>query len=193
MDDSIWTGTLASLRDRMAGSDPVPAGVSAAAVTATFALGLVTKVLTICGRRKSFAGDRNRLMAIIEAAHRESAILQRAADQDIAAFELYMRSRALGQPDLSDAIDIPTDAVRAAARGLDLSVEAAGMVHAFVASDLGAAASLLAGAVRAMLLSIEFNMRQIGQPSSELRHLEEHAIQQAEAVRRRVLEIIAGR
>jgi len=194
MDDSIWTGTLASFRERVAGAEPVPAGVSAAAVTATFALGLLTKVLAICGRRKSFAGDRRRLSEIMEAARRESAILERAADQDIAAFQRYMQSRALGQPDLTAAIEIPMDAIHAAVVGLDLCAEAAGMVHAFVAADLGAAATLLASAIQAMLLSLDFNFSQLG--SKELptanRQLEEHALHQAEAVRRRVLEIIAG-
>ncbi len=170
----------------------MPAGVSASAVTATFALGLLTKVLAICARRKDFAGDPKRVTAMIESAQRESAVLQRAADQDIAAFEHYMKSRALGQPDLRAVIEIPMDAVRAAGVGLDLCVEAAGLVHAFVAADLGAAATLLASAIQAMLLSLDFNFRQLG--SGELpnatRQLEEHALDQAEAVRRRVLEII---
>ena len=41
MSDSIWTATLATFRDRVAGLEPVPAGVSAAAVSATFGLGTV--------------------------------------------------------------------------------------------------------------------------------------------------------
>ena len=71
--DSIWVGSLAAFRERVASSDPVPAGVSAAAVAATFALGLLTKVLAICARRKDFAGDPKRVTAMIESAQRESA------------------------------------------------------------------------------------------------------------------------
>ncbi|HUA19855.1 MAG TPA: cyclodeaminase/cyclohydrolase family protein [Bryobacteraceae bacterium] len=193
MEDSIWTGTVASLRGRIAGPDPVPAGVSAAAVTATFALGLLCKVLTICARRNKFTGDRNLLHTILEAARAESTILERAADQDIAAFQLYMESRALHRAGSIDAtIDVPMDAVRAAARGLHLCVPAVDLVHPFVAPDLGAAASLLAGAIRAMLLSIRYNTRQLasGEPPAELQQLEERALEQAEIVRRRVLELI---
>jgi len=190
--DSIWSGSLAAFRERVAGSDPVPAGVSAAAVTATFALGLLTKVLGICARRKDFAGDPKRVTAMIESAQHESAVLQRAADQDIAAFEHYMQSRALGQPDLRAAIEIPMNAVHAAMVGLNLCEEAAGLVHAFVAADLGAAATLLASAIQAMLLSLDFNFHQLG--SGELpnatRQLEKLALEQAETVRHRVLEII---
>ena len=199
MDDSIWTGTLSSFRERVASPDPVPAGVSSAAVSATFALGLLTKVLAICVRRKNFAGDPKRVAAIIEAAQRESAILERAADQDIAAFEHYMKSRALGQPDLGPAIEIPLEAIRSAARGLDLCSEAAGLVHAFVAADLGAAATLLASAIEAMRLSVDFNLRQLpsGKASSniasESQQLVEGARHQAQEIRRRIAEIIASR
>jgi methenyltetrahydrofolate cyclohydrolase len=195
MEDSIWTGTLASLRDRIAGTEPVPAGVSVAAVTATFALGLLSKVLAICGRRKKFTGDRNLLATIIESARRESVILERAADQDIAAFQRYMESRALHQSgSISATIDVPMEALRAAARGLDLCVQAVDLVHAFVAPDLGAAAALLAGAIRAMLLSIDSNLRQLASAElpTELRQLDDRAIQQADAVRKRVREIIGA-
>ena len=103
-----------------------------------------------------------------------------------------MKSRASGQPDLRAVIEIPMAAVQAAVAGLDLCVEAAGTVHAFVAADLGAAATLLASAIQAMLLSLDFNFHQLdsGELPNATRQLEEHALEQAEAVRRRVLEII---
>ena len=57
--DSIWTNTLAAFRDRLGSLESVPAGVSAAAVSATLGLGLLTKVLEVARKRKDFAGDRD--------------------------------------------------------------------------------------------------------------------------------------
>ena len=39
MADSIWTETLATFRDRIASLEPVPGGVSVAAVSATLGMG----------------------------------------------------------------------------------------------------------------------------------------------------------
>jgi formiminotetrahydrofolate cyclodeaminase len=214
MEDSIWTATLASFRERVTGQEPAPAGVSASAVTATFALGLLTKVLKISSQRKNFPGDPQQVAALLDSAGRESAALARAADQDIAAFYRYLdclrlpratekqqaeRRQAMDAA-MHEAIELPLNAARAAARGLDLCMKATGLVHSFVAADLGAAATLLAGAVQAILLSVDFNVRQLdsgealrAQVPAESLQLENQALQHAEVIRKRVLEIIGGR
>ena len=85
---------------------------------------------------------------------------------------------------------------RCAVAGLDLCGEAAGLVHEFVAADLGAAAILLAGAVRATLLSVDFNLGQLPRDSqfcrdvlTERHQLHNHALQKADAL----VEQIAAR
>ncbi len=70
MSDSIWSATLEQFRDRLAGIESVPAGVSTAAVSATFALGLLAKVLAIAAKRKDFAGDRALVDALLDASAR---------------------------------------------------------------------------------------------------------------------------
>ena len=57
---------------------------------------------------------------------------------------------------------------RCAVTGLDLRADAAGFVHEFVAADFGAAAVLLAGAVRATLLSVDFNPGQLPRDASSI-------------------------
>jgi formiminotetrahydrofolate cyclodeaminase len=164
MSDSIWTVTLATLRGRVAGTEPVPAGVSAAAITAVFALGLVTKVLEIASQRKDFAGDRQLVDTLLDDARGMSALLSRLADDDIAAFHQYLDYRRRKQPmdaAIRRAIEVPLNVARAAASGIALCEKAAGLVHSFVAADLGAATALLAGAVRATLFSIEANLKQL--------------------------------
>ena len=171
MEASIWSASLAGFRERVAGTDPVPAGVAVSAVTASLALALLAKVLAIAGGRKAFAGDRQRIEALIDAARRESAGLTRLADEDIRVFNSYMdcirspktpeREQAMTAA-MREAIRVPMDAARSAVRGLDLCREASTMgVTGLTAADLGAAAALLSGAVDAMLLSVESNLRQI--------------------------------
>jgi len=162
--DSIWSATLASFRDRMATVEPAPAGVSAAAVSATFGLGLLIKVLQIASKRKDFAGERDLVRTLLNDARGLSEELSRLADEDVAAFHEYLdclRRKVPTDAALRQTIDVPLKVARAAASGLDLCAKATGLVHAFVASDLGAASTLLAAAVSAALLSVNFNAQQL--------------------------------
>jgi methenyltetrahydrofolate cyclohydrolase len=164
MPDSIWTATLASFRDRVASAEPAPAGVSAAAVSATLGLGLLTKVLEIASKRKDFAGDRDLVGSLLDGARAQSRTLSLLAEEDIAALHQYSDCLRRKQPTgaaIRKTIEVPLDIARAAAAGAVLCDQATGLVHAFVASDLGTAATLLAAAVRSTLLTVKFNLRQL--------------------------------
>lgn len=181
----------------------MPAGVSASAVSASFAFGLAAKVLEVSGRRKDFTGDRSRITALLATAQTESQRMVRFAEDDIAAFHAYIaavrlphatageqeeRARAIASA-VRAAIDLPLGAARAAAAGIALCVDAAGMAHAGVAADLGAAAALLASAMRVFLLCADSNVQQLASSSvpdeaaaSGRREWETKAFQQAESV-----------
>jgi formiminotetrahydrofolate cyclodeaminase len=164
MQDSIWDGTLEHIRDRLASLEPVPAGVSAAAVSATMGLGLLVKVLLIAAKRKDFAGDGELASSLVNDARAQSQTLSRLTDEDITAFHQYLDCLRKKQPTggaLRRAIEVPLNVARAAASGVDLCQRAEGLVHAFVASDLGAASILLRAAVRAALLTVDCNVRQL--------------------------------
>ncbi len=185
MADSIWTATLASFRDRVAGLEPVPAGVSAAAVSATLGLGLLTKVLEIAGKRKDFAGDRALLEDLIHEARNKSQLLVNLADEDIAAFHDYLgclRRKESTDKAIRKAIEIPMNVARSARRGIELCERAEGLVHAFVAPDLATASALLSAAVRSTLRTVEFNAGQLPaadpyriEVTAEIRRLAENA------------------
>ena len=155
MDSSVWAGTLAEFREKASGTDPVPASVAISAVTASLALALLAKVLAIAGKKKD-------LSQLLDAALAESACLARLADADIQVFNEYMECKRDGR-DLAaavrKAIEVPMEASRSAVRGLELCVSAAGVVRGLMAADVGGAAALLSAAVRAMLLSVDFNVR----------------------------------
>ncbi len=159
MSDSVWNETLEGFRKRLAGTDPAPAGVTAAAVTATLALGLLIKVLEITRSRKSFSGDPQQIEKLIRAAAGESSRLAQYADDDIDAYKEYLASRRSAGA-LRLAIEVPLSAAHAAATGVELCAQSADLVPATLAPDLDAARTLLAGALRAMFFSIEANLRQ---------------------------------
>lgn len=189
IDASIWTATLAKFRDELSAAQPMPAAVTASAVTASLGLGLLIKVLGIAAKRTP---DLSRLL---EAARRESDQLAQAADDDIAAFNRYMKApqeqkKEVRDAALREAIEVPMRAARSAAAGLDLCAEASGSVHSLIAADLGAAAILLSAALSAILLSVDFNLRQLRpdehyytEVMTERRGLEDRVIRQAGVVR----------
>jgi formiminotetrahydrofolate cyclodeaminase len=170
MPESIWKATLEGFRGRVASTAPTPAGVSTAAVSASLGLGLLIKVLGIAKKRKDFSGDPARVEEMLRSAQIELTRLEHFADDDIAAFDEYMACRRLpGDADalaaaLRRAIEVPLEAAAAASRGLELCAAATGLTPASIAPDLGSAAALLAGAVRAMLLSVDANVRELADP-----------------------------
>jgi methenyltetrahydrofolate cyclohydrolase len=197
--NGIWKATLESFRDSVASAEPAPAGVSVSAVSATLGVSLLQMVLEIVAKRKSFAGDRGELSSLRQAAKNEADRLARCADEDIAAYRAYIAARRLKTGDAEAArslravLETPLQAARSALSGLDLCAAAAGMVNGAVAADLGTAAILLAGAVRALLLSVDVNLRQLPdrEVMVECREIEARALRQLDSVLRQVT-IAAG-
>ena len=151
MPDSIWDSTLAQFRDRLAGMESVPAGVSTAAVSAAFALSLLEKVLAIASKRKKFSGDRKVAESLIVQAREQALYLSRLADRDVIAY----RARS------HEMIAVPIDVARAAIHGLALCNEAKPLLDALLAPDLETAAALLTAAVKSALLTVDFNLQQL--------------------------------
>jgi formiminotetrahydrofolate cyclodeaminase len=165
---SIWSEPIESLYAGLAAAKPAPAGVTAAAVSARFGMALLIKTLEITGRRRDFAGDAVALGGWLTAAQRYSAILAEAANDDIVGAAERKR------------IEIPMNAARAAAAGLDLCAEAAGVVRGALAADVGVAAVLLCAAVRAIVVCVDSNAG--GLEAEGRRELERHALARQGAV-----------
>jgi formiminotetrahydrofolate cyclodeaminase len=193
MEESIAAGTLSEFCEKVGGAEPVPAGVSISAVSASLALALLAKVLDITGRRKGFSGDRERLEILIAESRAESGRLMTLADEDVRAFHAYLECLRGGEAEAIDeamrkCIEVPMSAARAAVRGLDTCAEAVGLIHGLTAADLGISAQMLFGGVRAMLISVDFNARAMNASAisnaiiSERRELEFRASHRAEAI-----------
>jgi formiminotetrahydrofolate cyclodeaminase len=190
----IWNTTLEAFRESVASSEPTPAGVSVAAVSAVLGASLLLKVLEIVAKRKSFTGDLEKLSSLREAARNEAERLAQYADEDTAAYRSYMEARREKATDaelarsLHGVMETPINASRSTLSSLNLCVEAAELVHGAVAADLATAAILLEGAVRSMLLCVEVNLQEFPdrEVTAECKEIEEKALRQLASVLRQV-------
>jgi methenyltetrahydrofolate cyclohydrolase len=215
--DSLTTpvsdSTLEHFREAAASGHPTPAGVAVAAVSASFAFGLLGKALAVSGRKKALSDDHTKLEPLAAAARAESSRMLQLAAEDIAAFEAYLaatrlphsndrerleRRQALDSP-LRQAIDLPLAAARSAAAGLQLCAEAVSVTHLAVLADVAAAITLMSGALRAFLLCAESNVRQLAPDTSPFRDLlanetdrQKCALRQAEEALERVAAAFAA-
>jgi glutamate formiminotransferase/formiminotetrahydrofolate cyclodeaminase len=213
MSSPVWESTLEQFRSAAESSEPIPAGVAVGATSASFALGLLAKVLKVTGRKKGFSGDLSRIEKLADSARAESKHMMQLAEDDMAAFNDYMISARLPQTtdrereerkravnaSVRKAIETPLAAARAAASGISLCADGLDMVHPVVAADLGAAAALLSAALRVFLLCADSNIRQLAPDPSAYRdalpgrsELESRAFGQADSALRRVASIIEG-
>jgi formiminotetrahydrofolate cyclodeaminase len=175
MESPIAGSTIRSFRDHIAmARDPIAGGVAVAAVSGGLGLALLTMTLQVASRRKSLAGSRARIKTLLAAANKESRRLLKYADRDTAAYRKY--SQSLKRKRRIDAalrgiIETPLEAAGAAVCGLDLCAEAIGLVPRPVASDVRAAEALLAGAARAILLTVDVNLGELPATSKLRREL----------------------
>ena len=211
MKPSVWQSTLEEFRDQVASRQPVPASGCVSAVTANLALNLVVKVLEITQRKKGFEGEAEKLRALMNDAKTLSATLAGYADEDVAAFNAYLNSARLPESDdeerakrkqamaaaLQQVIQAPFCAASSAAFGMRLCSDAVALVPKSLIADLGSAAALLAGAARALIVSAEFNIRQLaGDPgdyrkvSAQLQDLEREVLQKENSMRKQVASLL---
>jgi formiminotetrahydrofolate cyclodeaminase len=204
VESSIWKATLEEFHERILAGDSTTGAVAVAAVSASLAAGVLRMVLEIAARKD----ESEPLRELIEAARKQAARLARLADEDRAAYAEY--AKALHLPKITDeeraarhgamnlallkATETPLAAARSAVAAIELCAEAAGIARGAVAADIGGAAALLAGAVRAIMCSVDANLRELpDQPfrqeaAAQRRALEGTAVRQADAVLRRVSE-----
>jgi formiminotetrahydrofolate cyclodeaminase len=180
MTKPVWEASLEEFRRAAASSEPTPAGVAIAAASASYALGLLTKVALVSGRHKESAAHAATLNSIAETAAAESKRMLEFAEQDIAAFKAYIATNRLPQSTNREiearrrailkaarrAIEIPLAAARSAAAGLKLCAGATVATRSSVLADLGAAASLLASAMHVFLMCADSNLRQLAPDSA---------------------------
>ncbi|PWT98256.1 MAG: hypothetical protein C5B51_29620 [Terriglobia bacterium] len=156
----IWKTTLEQLEAHILAGDSLTGGVAVAAVSAALASSVLQMALEIAVRKR----ESERARELIELTKTATVRLAGLADEDRGAYAAYLEARRQGSAEqkraaLRRATLTPLTAIRAAVAVLRMCGEAAGLVQGQVAADVGGAAALLAGAVRAILYSFEANLR----------------------------------
>lgn len=170
-------------------TDARPTGiVSVAAASAALALRVLHNVLEIAARKHRAEG----IAELLASAKREAQNLARLAEEDGEVYAAYMQARrqrsANLQVALQRAIESPLAAARSAAAGIDLCRNALPFFEGAIAADVGGAAVLLAGAVRAILCCVDTNLRAVKDGAfahaieAERHGLEQRAIIESQSV-----------
>jgi formiminotetrahydrofolate cyclodeaminase len=145
-------------------------------------------VLEVAARKHGVEG----IAELIDSAEKEAKNLARLAEEDGPIYEAYVQARcdrsANVQAALRRAIESPLAAARSAAAGIDLCRKALPFFQGAIAADVGGAAVLLAGAVRAILCCLCTNLDAVEDAAfarsiqAESRSLEEGAIRKSQSV-----------
>jgi formiminotetrahydrofolate cyclodeaminase len=164
--------------------------VAAAAISASLAVRTLRIVLDV--RERSQPSQRLRELSALASGEVEH--LDQLAREDGEAYAAYMAARRSQSADvqvaLSKAIESPLSAAQAALAGMELCHEAAGLLRGALAADVRGAAVLLNGAVRAILCTVDVNLREVDNASVAERfraarnELEQKALEFSDAVTR---------
>jgi formiminotetrahydrofolate cyclodeaminase len=164
-----------SVRDlgaRLASSEPIPGGGSAAAIAGTLAAALVKMVVELSAGRPAHATDEEALREIGVAASAWQSELLHLANQDATAYAAVVRARRMPRDTelartsrgteldaaVRDATRVPLRIVEVASQVLDLAVRVAPIGNPHAASDAGVAAQLASAAMRGAALNVRINL-----------------------------------
>jgi methenyltetrahydrofolate cyclohydrolase len=205
MEASVWSARLEEFREGIAAGNSITGAVAVSAVSGALAATVLQMVLEVAARKHPSPGLESLIAATRDVANK----LARSADEDRAAYAAFCETLKLPKTTTAEqaarqqararalrrATQVPLEAARAAAQAIELCAAAAPFAAGAIAADIGGAAALLAGAVRAILVSVDANLRQLeDQPGYdqllELRHEVEHRTAHQAG---RVIEQIAKR
>lgn len=172
MDDRLTNLPVRELIERLATSDPIPGGGSAAALAGAMAAALVHMVVALTAGRPAAADDEAALDAIAAEAISAQSDLLRLAELDAAAYDGVVRARRLPRGTereresrhvqvaaaTREATTAPLETVRRAADVLDLAERVTPIGNPNAVSDAGVAALLASAAMRGAALNVRINL-----------------------------------
>jgi formiminotetrahydrofolate cyclodeaminase len=164
--------TIDALLDRLASSDPVPGGGSAAALAAAMGAGLVAMVAELTIGRPDYAEHDAEIMELRKAAREGKDQLLALAEEDAVAYDAVVTARRMpkeSEPErqarstalhgaMVEAARVPMRTAVVAAEVLELAERIAPIGNRKAASDAGVAAQLAAAGLRGALLNVRINL-----------------------------------
>lgn len=170
--DTLSHLSVASLLDRLASSDPVPGGGSAAAWAGAMGAALVGMVAELTIGRPEYAEHDAALREIRASAGEYRQRLLHLAEEDAAAYETVVRARRL--PRATDeeratrtaavraamlaAATAPLETARTAVEVVELAERMVPLGNPVAVSDAGVAAQLARASVRGAVLNVQINL-----------------------------------
>ena len=198
--------TIRGFLQDLASSAPTPGGGTAAAVAGAMGASLAEMVTALTLAKEKYAAAHEAMRPIASAAAAAREELLRLAREDAEAYDAVVAARRLPKETPAEksareervsvavrrAAEVPLRTARAAAGLLELMPELAEKGNPNAASDSGAAALLLEGAVQAALLNVAINLPGISDPglTNEMRRESEAMQIDSERLRDRVLQIV---
>jgi formiminotetrahydrofolate cyclodeaminase len=198
--------TIRGFLQDLASSAPTPGGGTAAAVAGAMGASLAEMVTALTLAREKYAAAHEAMRPIASAAAAAREELLRLAREDAEAYDSVVAARRLPKETPAEksareesvsaavrrAAEVPLRTARAAAGLLELMPELAEKGNPNAASDSGAAALLLEGAVQAALLNVAINLPGISDRdlAQEMRREGESLQIDSERLRDRVLQIV---
>lgn len=164
--------TMGVLTERLASSDPVPGGGSAAALAGAMAAALVAMVAELTSGRPAYAAHEPEIAGMRRDALARREMLLALAEEDATAYDAVVsarrmpkesdsereaRSQALGSA-MIDAARVPLRVAVIAGEVLELAERIAPIGNRNAVSDAGVAAHLAAAALRGALLNVRINL-----------------------------------
>jgi formiminotetrahydrofolate cyclodeaminase len=182
MDERLTDLTVRHLIERLATSDPVPGGGSAAALAGAMGAALVHMVVELSTGRPAADAHEGALAEIGAAATVAQSELLSLAEQDAVAYDAVVRARRLprgSDPErqardarlaaaVREATRVPLETARAAAGVFGLAELLAPIGNRNAVSDVGVAALLAATALRGAALNVQINLPSLA-PDDALR------------------------
>lgn len=164
--------TVTALLDRLASSDPVPGGGSAAALAAAMGAGLVVMVAELTIGRHDYAEHDDLVSDLRDAARARKDQLLALAEEDAAAYDAVVTARRMPKETeaerelratalraaMVEAARVPMRAAVVAAEVLEMAERIAPVGNRNAVSDAGVAAQLAAAGVRGALLNVRINL-----------------------------------
>jgi len=172
MDERITELPVRELIERLATSEPIPGGGSAAALAGAMGAALVRMVVALSSGRPGAAESEPELTEIAVAAANCQSELLNLAELDAAAYDAVVKARRLPkETDLErqarsvqvaaatrEATRAPMQTARVADTVLDLAERLAPIGNRNAVSDVGVAALLAAAAIRGAALNVRINL-----------------------------------
>jgi formiminotetrahydrofolate cyclodeaminase len=172
MDERLTDLTVRRLVERLATSDPVPGGGSAAALAGAMGAALVRMVVELTVGRPAAEGHAEELTEIGVAASGWQSELLNLAELDASAYDAVVRARRLPRDSeldkrardtqvaaaVREATRAPLATARVANEVLGLAERLAPIGNRNAVSDVGVAALLAVAAIRGAAMNVEINL-----------------------------------